>query len=909
MTSQAVSRTGLQPTRIGEWWGYRGDRGLTGRATGCRGNIRQPHVAWRQFCGTRETYVVLDPVPGGEQSLSLPADDLAAPNWPALARDWQLGGVWVEQDGLKCLPPNTNEKQGALFPGDDAWYRLVFDSLFDTYGTTTDRRVKGYGRLFRRQAEGWQLLWRSPNIPILFIANPIVGDFDGDGRLEVAITPWYDLHVLDLATGERKAKARFKPPKAQSGRAYGWVGAYDVDGCGQHEFIIIADFENHIETLGWRKGRLRRRWHHLIEPGITRKNTIIRPGALPVQDITGDGKLEIVLSIFDQYGDDQWHVVALDGATGGCLLDIPGYQLAGAHDIDGDGISELFCTATAGRLVPTDAHLTLVSYASRQLTTLWELDRAQFQLGDQPAWPLNVASSAAAGCETLLVGSGSDGAALFATRQTATSGAIRLRVWRTAKHGRPAPTVEAAGPGLALAGIDPARGLLLRVFHSADQPSEVTVRHAMARRTLSRCVGGVPASVSVGRLQPNEGPTVIAAGANDRLLAWRLEAASRPTISWRCPGRVPCTRAESAVREGGPVLADLTGDGRLETIAASSAPNGCARLATYRADGSALWHHDWPQFPAGVPSWNTPGLTLFFAGRLTSTKRCDVLVSLRRSSMHSDETYALDGRTGEMLWRRDEGPLGLGCGGGWLALYDWDGDGLDEAVSFYPHAFSVIKGATGELLHASEARQAFGCDAFYALPVVAPLTAGRPHVVFAGASYVLGMLTADLQPLWQTAPRAGTPAVPQALGDIDGDGRLELGGPGYTHVSSTTAQAFDCLDALTGQSRFRLPLPGSCFTGNNRAFPDSPSAPAVGDIDGDGRDEWVFAVGHTLLAVGSSSDGRDGMIRWQVTLLDQLGTPTLADVSGDGTLQIVVACADGWVYGLAEGLTTVGTVY
>ena len=35
----------------------------------------------------------------------------------------------------------------------------------------------------------------------MYAANPIVADFDADGQQEVAFTPWYDLRLLDLETG------------------------------------------------------------------------------------------------------------------------------------------------------------------------------------------------------------------------------------------------------------------------------------------------------------------------------------------------------------------------------------------------------------------------------------------------------------------------------------------------------------------------------------------------------------------------------------------------------------------------------------------------------------------------------------------------------------------------------------
>jgi len=61
-----------------------------------------------------------------------------------------------------------------------------------------------------------------------------------------------------------------------------------------------------------------------------------------------------------------------------------------------------------------------------------------------------------------------------------------------------------------------------------------------------------------------------------------------------------------------------------------------------------------------------------------------------------------------------------------------------------------------------------------------------------------------------------------------------------------------------------------------------------------------MTVGSTLYAIGSSPDGRSGEIRWRLTFPGPIGSPTLADVAGDGTMQIVVVCADGNVYGVGS---------
>ena len=58
-----------------------------------------------------------------------------------------------------------------------------------------------------------------------------------------------------------------------------------------------------------------------------------------------------------------------------------------------------------------------------------------------------------------------------------------------------------------------------------------------------------------------------------------------------------------------------------------------------------------------------------------------------------------------------------------------------------------------------------------------------------------------------------------------------------------------------------------------------------------------FADRNHFYGVAVKADG-SGEVRWTMEFPDRLGTASLADATGDGTLQILVACADGYIYGV-----------
>ena len=61
--------------------------------------------------------------------------------------------------------------------------------------------------------------------------NVIIGDLTETAKLRYNHT-LVRCVGLDAETGELKYKSPFKHPGAESGRAYGWFGAHDIDGDG-----------------------------------------------------------------------------------------------------------------------------------------------------------------------------------------------------------------------------------------------------------------------------------------------------------------------------------------------------------------------------------------------------------------------------------------------------------------------------------------------------------------------------------------------------------------------------------------------------------------------------------------------------------------------------------------------------
>ncbi|MFB3106192.1 MAG: FG-GAP repeat domain-containing protein, partial [Pseudomonadales bacterium] len=360
----------------------------------------------------------------------------------------------------------------------------------------------------------------------------------------------------------------------------------------------------------------------------------------------------------------------------------------------------------------------------------------------------------------------------------------------------------------------------------------------------------------------------------------------KPHRQWRLPGRAMTTQVPQML---GLVAGDVDGDGRVEVLAVQENRDGSSRLVAINLDGVARWHYDFPDFGGRAPIWNECGTTIWSVGHFFDNRRIGVLVSNRRSIMHSDETVIIDPKTDKLVWHRDvlevrqpwtdaQWSHTRGYGGGPVALADFDDDGLDEIVLCYPAEYSVVKGVTGEQLIVESTGPLKGTDGFWVFsgqPLVADLDGdGQPETLWTSPSMIIAFAHRNgrAEILWRTEPNDGTNALP-AIGDVDGDGHFEIGVPGCQ-------DGFRCLDGATGTVQWTIPSRG-----------DRTSNCVAVDIDSDGIEEFIYADGSKLLATG-----REGRIKWEFDLPVPIEYIVVADVDDDENAEILVSGSNGVVY-------------
>jgi len=409
----------------------------------------------------------------------------------------------------------------------------------------------------------------------------------------------------------------------------------------------------------------------------------------------------------------------------------------------------------------------------------------------------------------------------------------------------------------------------------------------MAQRPIT-----IPPSVAVAaRLTPGESPTVIVQRPGERLSTWQVARGTHAVSArWNVSGRG--MHEGSDHRAGGALftgvsLADLFGDARLAVIAGQRAPEGHARLAARDADGREIWHHDFEALDGGPPGFTLPGLAFWFVGRFTDRTRDDVLVGVRNHI--AMRLVLLDGRTGNEIWSKL-------AGGMYMCVFDHDGDGLDDALTTCWSEIHVIQGSTGAtLLNLKTSPPGLFGDKLWpadAYSCAADLLGlGNRQLLYWPSYAARALVGTDGKLIWQqTDDRLffGTPSIYPGIGDLDGDGRLDLIAPGVHPTPE--GHLCRCYDPATGVVRWSLPIAGQGRIGSAVTL----------DLDGDGRDECLYTVANVLYAIAASESGSAGLVRWQMRFPADLGPLSLADVEGSGIAQILVICADGYLYGVAR---------
>ncbi len=897
--------TAALPAAAQDWPRYGHDGALTGRAP-IRGAIAAPHVAWTYSVAGRELRLEFEPEPG-EHAAALEAAAAAGPGSPRFV---PAGPPRLDLDGRGTLRPAVetfHERWAKILPGVPGYQRVGWSH------TWTDQAVCrlelfAYDRGFDQPRRVWQ---SEPPEAVVFNPLNVVFDIDRDGVQEVCVAAHYRVMIFEGTTGRKETELRY-----HGSRPYGWFGLADVDADGQMELVTIGDFQSHVDVLEYDPARpepqrLSVKWRRDIEQNIEERKKWPQVGPHPLADVTGDGRPELLLNLFNDTGDGQWHAVVLDAASGRTLCDLPRRFVQGSADVDGDGAAELFTAATNGELVSACGTIELVGAQGNLPAVRQSFQDSAWCLAELPCLGPTWSTTASQGMQHVLL-RGKTRPTFFVKTwekgqsRRVTLSAIRCRADRRVETLWRLEDLPAASEAIMLddGSGAPDAAALVRVRLAANETVALAGHNVRPRIVENRPLGTDLSMPIAARLRPGQSQNkrgtvpvfpvlcVVVEGPGQQVFAISppRQRGERPRLLWQRPGR----GMRDGSRTAGLLAADLDGDGACEVIAADEAREGHARLVAYRGDGTTLWDKAFPQTNGAWPVWNVGALTFWWPGRFRRPDAVDLFVNTRRRLMHSDVGQLLDGRSGTTLWTHDKaelpGEFRWGFAGTPLAAADVNQDRLDELVSLYPVCFWIAEGRSGRITAGKElaSRRALPAWAAYGEPMVYDFNGdGRPEVLL-DSPYLLALLDLSGKPLWHGPGRMDYPVKPgegnvgqttackHALVDIDGDGKFEIASAGY-------GDGVRLIDPQSGKVLWSLAAPA----------PTGPRV-AAANIDGRGGDEILYPVGNTLVAV--TGDRASGRVLWTWQGPAALGLPVVADVDGDGLAEIVVQDAAGTVH-------------
>ena len=876
-----------------DWPRYGHDGALSGRCP-IRGAITVPHVAWTYSLAGRQLRLELEPAPG-EQRATL---DAAAAAQRASPQFVPAGPRRLDIDGRGTLRPaveSFHERWARILPGIPGYQRVCWDHTW-TDQAVCRLQLFAYDRGFDQPRCVWQ---SAPPEAVVFNPLNVVFDIDGDGVPEVCVAAHYRVMIFEGTTGRKETELRY-----HHSRPYGWFGLADVDADGHMELVTLGDFQGHVDVLKYAPARpeaerLSVKWRRDIEQNIEARSKWPQVGPRPLADVNGDGRPELILNLFNDTGDGQWHAVALDAANGRTLWDLPRRFVQGSADVDDDGVEELFTMATNGELVPTCGTIELFGAEGRRPAVRQSYQNAAWCLAELPRFGPTWSTTASQGMQHVLLRGNTRPVFFMKTWEAGESRCVTLSAMRC-RADRQIETLWSlehlpdTSEALALddnAGA-PGAAVLVRVRLAANETVAVAGHDVRPRIVENRPLGADISMPIAAQLRRGKGLCVVAEGAGQQVFAISppRQRGERPQLVWQRPGR----GMRDGSRAVGLLAADMDGDGACDVVAADQAREGHARLVAYRGDGTTLWDKAFPQTNGAPPVWNVGALTFWWPGHFRRADALDLLVNTRRRLMHSDVGHLLDGRTATTLWTRDKAELSGEFRWGWagipLAIADTGADRLDELVCLYPVCFWTAEGRTGRITAGKElaSRRDLPAWAAYGEPMVYDFNGdGRPEVLL-DSPYLLALLDLTGKPLWHGPGRIDFPVKPgegnvgqttackHALVDIDGDGKFEIASAGY-------ADGVRLIDPRTGKVLWSLAAP----------VPTCPRV-AAANIDGRGGDEIIYTAGDTLVVI--TGDRNSGRVLWTWRGPATLSLPAVADVDGDGLAEIVVQDAAGTVH-------------
>jgi hypothetical protein len=930
-----------------EWHTYRRDHQLTGHCS-VAGNIVQPRISWTyQLGGTGHEVFTLP----GERGTT---DLLIAVGGGLMRYDASGGIVWKSAcyglNAIACIAdldgdgsPEIVASSGYevfVFSSRDARLLLrdyvgfpasagapantILCHRFDPHAAgmhlvvplMSAREVRVYD--FRRGAENAlpaTSLWMDD----AYHPTIAAADLDHDGVDELVVSKLCGIYTFDVLAASMKSSVQWTS-NGERHRNYGLMQFHDIDGDGDLELVIAADrVARHFSVLdNDGKGNFRLLWDRFVEFIYPSDTTELRHTWNSVSDVDADGRLEIVVSLFNDRKDGRWWLEVIDPLTGRVKAEMADRYLWGVQDLDGDTLPEILVSQESGRQTQPYGTVEVLSCRDGVWQTRWSGEGLHFAGKDmRPKGRISEFRPALFGHNETWVEHNSMGTRTFMfARPSDGNRSSSEFVELTCTNGKFSKSSKMLtdAPGVMMAQLADLDGDMRNERVLSDNAGGI---HVLGDG------GEIKASFRTGFRLPLEAFSV--ARPAQIPVVYRSRGSALPFISvidntntahqlqvnqegsgvrnlWRIPGR-GLVGYDLAFHSS--YVTDVDQDGEPELLFTAVDSDNPSTLVAYDPEGQRKGSWAVPGAPPTLPvrigayQWQVLSL---------QGKNHVVAAYFASYSMNSEQSvcFDLERQTKWHLTQYGEGDWGRGMGP-WSAYSSLPGkDGTFSLFFLAKDMVCEVDPATGRWLHepwllwhattvamgqpdwdfTKDRLELFGTvkDPFTAYGSVVLMDVdgdGEEELVIGGCFGGMGVLKKDHSVLWwMQTPFTDVMMRVAGVADLSGHGNM---GVGICHANGQ----FVCYDGRTGKELW------SCQLGASTS--DTVSC----DIDGDGREEFILGTADgKLLAIGEGENGT-GMIKWSVDLGTAVGTPTIADACGTGRPQVLVVAGDGVLYCIA----------
>ena len=753
-----------------------------------------------------------------------------------------------------------------------------------------------------------------------YIERPqvLAADMTGDGVPNIVVSGWHGtvvytregeyLYGISQATAENWHQCRKR----------GFVGAYDVNGDGLNELVIISCLQYHCDLIANTGSEFRVAWYHMYDDDSAGPHMTSIPYRV-VDDFDGDGVKEILLNVWNEYNDQKWHVTVY-APDGSLKYDLPGIYCHYSEDVNEDGIPELFCTRASNRAIPDYGNQDIISLRHGAFSSLFAIEGCW----DKSRWRNTpdsfVTHTDGVGCmgeirpvTVMLHGK----THFFIITQTEDRQKITGYYFQ---DGKPLESdISILLPPQTTGAIERATnsdgGVKALLIVKSSTPPEGTVDlHGMAgthltthRKKVNRTA--IPVVADIDQDGVHE---IIVPNQADEIVCFAQDSTGELVVKWKHPG-AGMSWQYNCFEDYGVSVDDLFGNGDREILIRTVGEKVGALVALDK-NGVELWRKEFEDVHGGELGAWLGNVTHFGTADLGRNKR-DVVVTVQTGIANRGRTFALDGQTGETIHKVVEleewfDPNGDGNSfyqqtgaGGFLFSSSNLGNGHDTVACGYGNFVWAMDGKSGELLFGK-----FMTGLFYHLHTpknsmfwvqcIVPLAIQDENGEFAyfcsNSNVAAGLLKLDGTMGWTPKDVSRIGREWQCLFDPRGDGKLlvaEICTTAGSHRQYLTAYS-----PLDGIEIEEYTLDFSTELSYFNSFANSSRMYLMAcDINGDGKDEVLFNDDSHVYCVGYSSG--KAKILWQTEKESDgsMSAPILASLRANDVLKMMYTTSDGYL--------------